>query len=1127
MKERLGQIARGEIKYEKPDVLVEPGAITETLTAGYVYHRELMLVSRNKVPMRGLIYSNCRQVELSDSQFSGNRCRLSYTVHGTDLLPGTTLSGAFLLVMNGSEREIPFTFEISAVEGMQAPIRTIEDFVGLAEQSGDQALQLFLSADFTRLSFMKDLRTLALYEGVRKSNRDSVAMIEFLRGMGYVQEQEQAEQEQQAVQPEKTHRSYSSLAGLEGMEPYRHLMDLLLEYQCRRYPAERLIPEMEREAVRLTKVYPNETFPNLMRAFLSLEGGYRTAAEKLLEDLYPVIIDRRGIELENYCFYLFLRIRLGCSEEQEATIVRLFRKYQQDWSEKHGLFFLLMQADRTLSKNTEALLSRMKAEYVTGLKSPFLYAEALRRYNGRPDLLQELGAFEREVLFFGLAYGADTKPVSRKTMRHTGRSTESEARIRISEELAEQVGVLAYKERRYQTECVELLTQLYEEFPLESLLRAITGQLILGGKSDADAFGWYEKALKQSVSLTGLYEAYLRAIPEHFTGALPREIVLFYSYGNHLSEELQEVLYSNILRCYETGSEEYEMYREQMEQFAIIRLLKGRISSHLAPIYQHILCQEMVDERLSAVLPDLLFAKQIYCPLAGMERLRIRYPEFVQEIGVPMNGTQDVCCPIYTEDALLMFVDRQGNRHICPDTTVRPLMEDQGLLERCRQWESTDPMLNLLSCREAMSRKIADVKDWGLLSAASGDAGLHPMYRQRIIGRLLRDWKIFEGESEAADFLLQLDAAPMYRKERARYLELLTEAGEYEKACRIAGEFGYTGISSDRLQELVRGRIGQIDAAREEILLELCLSLYRRNQADDVILGYICRHYNSGTAEMCRILERAIHVRAKLWDLPERLLAQMLFCEKTEGIDQVFYVYAAQSSVYHILVQAFFVWKCYRYLSDGETLPDYFYEYLEKYWKADTFVAEGAVLCAAVLLEHEAESEISEERYPFVQKLTDQLCAEGRYFTFFEKLPKEIRLSESLNGCRIVEYRSGKEGEYLLNYELYPEKETSGYLNMRQVCAGVYALPVILFEGEWMSASIIRRSAGQEEVLLSDVMLRGGNSYCIEGSRYGQLNHIGKLLEDENEDAITKAEQELEEIRMQEELLKELLRSYQ
>ena len=474
-----------------------------------------------------------------------------------------------------------------------------------------------------------------------------------------------------------------------------------------------------------------------------------------------------------------------------------------------------------------------------------------------------------------------------------------------------------------------------------------------------------------------------------------------------------------------------------------------------------------------------------------------------------------------------MFVDRQGNRHICPDTTVRPLMEDQGLLERCRQWESTDPMLNLLSCREAMSRKIADVKDWGLLSAASGDAGLHPMYRQRIIGRLLRDWKIFEGESEAADFLLQLDAAPMYRKERARYLELLTEAGEYEKACRIAGEFGYTGISSDRLQELVRGRIGHIDAAREEILLELCLSLYRRNQADDVILGYICRHYNSGTAEMCRILERAIHVRAKLWDLPERLLAQMLFCEKTEGIDQVFYVYAAQSSVYHILVQAFFVWKCYRYLSDGETLPDYFYEYLEKYWKADTFVAEGAVLCAAVLLEHEAESEISEERYPFVQKLTDQLCAEGRYFTFFEKLPKEIRLSESLNGCRIVEYRSGKEGEYLLNYELYPEKETSGYLNMRQVCAGVYALPVILFEGEWMSASIIRRSAGQEEVLLSDVMLRGGNSYCIEGSRYGQLNHIGKLLEDENEDAITKAEQELDEIRMQEELLKELLRSYQ
>ena len=43
------------------------------------------------------------------------------------------------------------------------------------------------------------------------------------------------------------------------------------------------------------------------------------------------------------------------------------------------------------------------------------------------------------------------------------------------------------------------------------------------------------------------------------------------------------------------------------------------------------------------------------------------------------------------------------------------------------------------------------------------------------------------------------------------------------------------------------------------------------------------------------------------------------------------------------------------------------------------------------------------------------------------------------------------------------------------------------------------------------------------------LEHLSNndIAEDENEDVITKAEQELEEIRTQEELLKELLRSYQ
>ena len=294
----------------------------------------------------------------------------------------------------------------------------------------------------------------------------------------------------------------------------------------------------------------------------------------------------------------------------------------------------------------------------------------------------------------------------------------------------------------------------------------------------------------------------------------------------------------------------------------------------------------------------------------------------------------------------------------------------------------------------------------------------------------------------------------------------------------------------------------------------------------------ICRFYNGGTEEMEAVLERACRKRAQLWDLPERLLAQMLFTGMTKKADTVFYVYAAQNRVYHVLVQAYFVWKSYRHLAGGEELPAFFVGYLEKYRSEAEFTGEGQILTAAVLLEQfvleweQKKPEDDEKRLAQMQELADILCGSGRCFAFFNRLPAEIVLPDALNGCTILECRSELPGEYLVQYELFPGKENSGLLQMRQACEGVYTEPIMLFDGEWASVTYIRRYQGRDEVLTADETVRCGRPYCIPGSRYALLNRVSALLDGGTAEDCGEAVQELSEIRVRERMLEELAKRY-
>ena len=80
------------------------------------------------------------------------------------------------------------------------------------------------------------------------------------------------------------------------------------------------------------------------------------------------------------------------------------------------------------------------------------------------------------------------------------------------------------------------------------VLEALCGLLIRGEKKDRSAFGWYEKALKAHINLTRLYEYFLYSLPDDYGHALPKEVLLYFSYDKSLDQANKSVLYKNILQ---------------------------------------------------------------------------------------------------------------------------------------------------------------------------------------------------------------------------------------------------------------------------------------------------------------------------------------------------------------------------------------------------------------------------------------------------------------------------------------------------------------------------------------------------------------------------------------------------
>lgn len=1173
MRERINRLAKGIIDTELPRVAAAPVSIDDTVRPQTEEKKEFYVGSLNGLNVKGLVYSSNLRVRVPVNAFGGLRNHIAYGVDTACLPAGAEIRGEFDLVTNAGEYKIPYVFrgELSTSARAIGELKSAAGFAKLAMEDAAAAVRLMEFEDFVDAPFMQDLRTRAIYDTLKGHGSRRNCLEEFLvalgqknpvtvtlegaerkyerltvmaedevvirrSGWGYIYMETAADGDfiqldkrcitqddfegdvcrfTYRIRPERLHggRNFGAIRLKSAREEFtvrleacgggvpesvRTAMAAYREH-FRNYFSLRLsceenggdeaaLQRMQREADALCRLAPSQPVFFLLQAELALFMGKRDRAAAILENVREAVYTERERERGNYCFFQYLSVTLSGDAVQRDALIRLLKRYAEEDEAGFYMFYLLMKVDRSLTENPGTLFGALRRRYGRGAKSPLLFIEGCRLMGREPELLRNLGAFELHCLHYGVRHGLALKETAL-------------AAARLS------AGVKGFHRLHF-----SVLTELYGRFQEPEILAAVCALLIKNNLRQPKYFVWYERAVEAKISLTRLYEYFLYSLPEDYGRALPREVLLYFTYDRQLDKRSRSVLYENILLYLKREDPLYGEYERDMEQFAMEQLLEGRMNGRLAVIYRRLIYKEMIDGQAALKLPAVLSAHRIRCGCGACGYVVVSYEELDREDAYPLRDGE-AYVPVFSERAIIEFQDSFGNRYLNVPFESEPVMDEPELLKRCREVSPDHEMLRLMALTAAGEKERPDEEDISLMEHAMEEMSLRPLYRRKLLGKVIgcyerRISEREEGEYRGTDtsYLLCLDKRELDAAERKGICETLISQNYCSEAYDMIRDYRLEGVKPELLAKLCGRMILQNLFDQDELLLHLSMDVFSQGLADSVILDYLCEHFNGTVGQMYRVLNEAVGQHVETYDLEERLLAQMMFTGNTELLDRVFSLYVSRKKTSESIVKAYFTVKCADYFLREQEVDGEVFTYLERAVENSAEKNRVPDIYLMALTKYYASlPALDGGRAGLCRELVEILLEEGMVFAYFKDLAAYADIPGDIMDREIIEYHGLRDQKPVLKVRILPGAEEFSAEEMRQVYKGIYVEEKVLFEGEVMEYRIYEEPAGGGEPVLKkegSVACRRGKEEQTASSRFDCLNQMSLSLEQGDEESL-------------------------
>lgn len=628
----------------------------------------------------------------------------------------------------------------------------------------------------------------------------------------------------------------------------------------------------------------------------------------------------------------------------------------------------------------------------------------------------------------------------------------------------------------------------------EELFAELCGLLIREQRTELFAFRVYEEAVKRDVKLTRLYEYYIYAVPEGFTGRIPREVLLYFSYDSTLDPHLKSVIYKNILTYLDPDSELYRHYEPEMRDYALSSVFRGRIDDKLAVIYAHMLYPDMIDERVAEILPALLKTSLIRCADSRMRKVVVRYPELRGEEVYPLReGAAYV--PVYFGDAQILFLDHYGNYYQGVSYEKTAVMHKPELLARCFALNPGHPMIRLAAAKEILAKGVSNEQEREVLLDVMRSLPVKRSFFEEMIAALLT----FGGP---LDFIGEIDIDRLPGAQKKKIFEGFLADGETDKAYVLLRRYGLLIAEHEPLKKLCLDMIqsGTVPAEEdgERFFVSACRRIFDEGACDEALLRCLANSYEGATEDMYKILTEAEKKGVDTAALSERILITKLFAGVRRHLDETFFTYLKQEPK-ELLVRAYLSLRASDYFTYEAEVPEKYFRCLKDYIVQSEAYEKLPSLYLLAWTKHFAEESgapLSEDA-ELAEALMKLLISEGLVFSYVKPLSKKISLPKEITENVYIEYHGDRFRKPRLMLKITPEDESFREDELRRVYQGIYLKAVKLFSDDELQYMIYDEETGGEPVQQGVI---SGKKQKTEdrGSRYGLLDGMtGELLSGE------------------------------
>lgn len=1112
--------------------------------------------------LEGEVFSSDFRMECLTPQFAGNGETIRYHFSSEGMEEGDVIKGEFFVISNQGEYYLPFVVSMGylQVESSMGPIKNLFHFANLAKMNSAEALNLFYSPQFQRVfagnetQYHQMYLGLSAYSGSRQNMEEFLISINKKQKIEYLTEEKEirldapedvtvyqlniikngwgyvalnAETEGDFLYVEKStlsdddflgnyctlpvyidsarlhsgknigsirlYNSYDEMVlpvivtgrnsagqGRHVLEKHRLTVQLMEYYQAfrmKKISTSTWLKETGKLVEKLTAMDTKDLAARMFQAHLLITEERNNEANWILDHVASTLEQREETEPVLWAYYLYLTTLLSRDESYvdkvTAEVKTIYKKNRRQWR----IAWLLLYLSEEYSKSATKKLLFLEEQFHLGCTSPVLYIEALTLLNANPALLMKMGEFERQVLLYA----------SQKEF--------------LNRELVDQAVYLIGKQKEYSENAYRFLTGCYAHKADDGVLQEICAMLIKGGRVGSAYFPWYEKGVERELRITRLYEYYMMSIDLNYTGALPKMVLMYFSYQSNLDYERNAFLYANVYRNREEFPNLYESYREHIEQFITEQILKQRINRDLAYLYRHVLAPRMLNKEVAEALSRLLFVHEIRTEQKEMRQVIVYQPMSGKEHLYPMTGGR-AYVPLFGNECMLLFEDGQHNRYAASVSyTMEKLMIPGKLVQDIAPLVHGMTGYDVYRCMNG--HELAEV------TPENETAFFHLLEMPEITAeykteagiRLLHYYYENDQIEILDEFLDNMAEVQLSAKALRELLKFLVIRGKMQKAYEMICKYGPYQADPKVLMRLCSYLLQQqTELTENKQMTAILIYVFRKGKYDEHVLRYLTKYYRGMARELRDIWKAAEDFQVNTRELSERMLIQMLFTGSFVGeYMEVFRSYVRSGAAADV-ENAFLTQCAYDYFVKEKVTESFVFEEMFRLYRQGEEMAQVSKLA---FLKYYAENkeEMTENVKPFLKELAAWMMREKMYLKFMAEYGNLEPMTDRMRDKTIVEYRAHPGARVVIHYVIEREEgEDSEYLTeeMQQVYGGVCFRAFTLFFGEGLQYYIVEEMNGEEQLTESGNIRKNDIAGGIEEGKFDLLNDIvvGRTLQD-------------------------------